>query len=140
MKKTRVLSLILLTLILLLTSCNTTPATSVNSNDAIATLTPNASTYSSDVQDITCTLTNKTDEELVYGEDYQLLKKENGIYTELTPINVSIQDISYKLEPNKSNEIKFNVAKKYGNLETGQYQLALVVSHKHTVTCEFTIE
>lgn len=140
MKKTRVLSFILLTLILLLTSCNTTPATSVNYNDAIATLTPDANTYSTNVQDIICTLTNNTDEEQIYGEDYQLLFKENDSYTELTPINVSIQDIGYILEPNKSNEITFNVAEKYGNLETGEYQIALVVSNKHTVTCDFTIK
>lgn len=133
-KKIIPLLLTLSIITILFVGCNSPSSTQNN-----ITITSEKSTYSTDVEKIVCKLTNNTDEKLTYGEDYKLFKSENGNFTEVSPKNDGVQDIAYILEPNSTNDVTYNIASKYGSLETGEYKISMNVD-KNEVTCQFTIE
>ncbi len=143
MKIKTIFSIISLTLLLFLTSCN---INSIPLSDSKAdttkknvTLSTEKSTYTTDVDEILCKLINNTDEKLTYGEDYKLLKSENGNFTEVSPKNDSVQDMAYILEPNETDEITYNVASKYGKLDAGEYKISMNIENDE-VTCQFTVK
>ena len=134
LKKLLSLILILSAISMLLIGCNTSNTTQNN-----ITMTTEKSTYSTDVEKIVCKLTNNTEEKLTYGQDYKLFKSENGNFTEVSPKNDGVEDIAYILEPNETDDVTYNVAYKYGNLEAGEYKISINVE-KNEVTCQFTIK
>ena len=133
-KKIIPLVLALTIISMLFVGCNTSDSTQNN-----ITMTTEKSTYSTDVEKIVCKLTNNTEEKLTYGQDYKLFKSENGNFTEVSPKNDGVEDIAYILEPNETDDVTYNVAYKYGSLETGEYKISMNVD-KNEVTCQFTIE
>ena len=133
-KKIIPLVLALTIISMLFVGCNTSDSTQSN-----ITMTTEKSIYSTDVEKIVCRLTNNTKEKLTYGQDYKLFKSENGNFTEVSTKNDGVEDISYILEPNETDDVTYNVAYKYGNLEAGEYKISMNVE-KNEVTCQFTIE
>lgn len=70
----------------------------------------------------TFTLTNDTDENIIYGADYELeIEKDNEWHTFNTQLNFIL--IGYTLNAHDSKELNINWKNSYVNLEPGKYRL-----------------
>ncbi len=100
---------------------------------------------------------NSTDEAIIYGEDYSLELKKDGIWQELPYVPGEVKgyhDLAYMVLPGKTSECVIDYQWLYGKLEKGEYRIiknimirkdvpagetVILPEEKVILTAEFTV-
>lgn len=72
-------------------------------------------------------ITNNTDKNIIYGDDYELeIKKDNEWH--VFNVRINFMTIGYILNAHDSKEIDINWENNYVNLDSGEYRLIKLIS------------
>lgn len=96
----------------------------------------------------TIVITDTSNRNNIYGEEYRIDKKENGIWNELDVVvegNYAWNAIGYSVNKDNKLELDINWEWLYGKLKPGEYRIVKSTSYagegtKHYITAEFSIE
>lgn len=111
---------------------NTTQSTTAESksseSDISATIKTDKSQYDSNVDVINITVDNNSDRKIYFGEEYNLEKKSGDSWNKVEKTSVVNSDVLNFADSKDTVTAKFDIANQYGNLDSGEYRVVVLVS------------
>ncbi len=132
--------IIVLTMIIAMTGCNTRDCSLTISDRKDSDFgqsediefSTQHQVYGKDIERITCFLQNKTNKEIIYGEEYAIEKYQDGDWYQLQfPENTGWNDIAYILAPNSSSTVNINLSFLDYKFTDGTYRVVKKVDDKY---------
>lgn len=129
--------LILFFLIIFLTGCSSQAtnldepsqykddiATIIEKDDFVLSMKTTNDQYPSSVEQISIELSNQSPESVLYGENYQLEKLEDGVWYKI-PFNKehAFVDIGYILDPEESKQVTIHILDLDYTMSKGEYRV-----------------